>query len=264
MARNRNAEMRPCVLVINIPSHTGRAAWMARQVGEATLPLRWVAATEGMPATMPLPLTPTRSMSGAEIGCFLSHREAWTTIAEGDLPWALILEDDCSLGSDWETAMETALAEVPGADVLFCGKDSHAEFLQATASWTDIAHLWTPGEDFEVSRHCVNAAPRLNLHAYVVTNSGSHKLLHNHVAILNSVDLQIHFDSMKNNSSFFAMKHGIGEQDKSWGSSIAGSSCVYGASTLSHHDSLLRFPVERNLAIIGLCILAIAAFCVSF
>jgi glycosyl transferase family 25 len=36
-----------------------------------------------------------RPLSSGEIGCYLSHQALWKTVAEGERPAALILEDDC-------------------------------------------------------------------------------------------------------------------------------------------------------------------------
>ncbi|MEP4196513.1 MAG: glycosyltransferase family 25 protein [Aliishimia sp.] len=48
-------------------------------------------------------------MMPSEIGCFLSHRKAWTEIANSDAPYGFVAEDDVVLGPNFETAR--ALAE---------------------------------------------------------------------------------------------------------------------------------------------------------
>jgi glycosyl transferase family 25 len=60
----------------------------------------------------PLPLT------AGEIGCWLSHRKAWSLIADRDDTWGLILEDDVQLSSDLPAALE-CVADVPAdADIV--------------------------------------------------------------------------------------------------------------------------------------------------
>ena len=46
-----------------------------------------------------------RPLSAAEIGCYLSHRNIWQTMVEGNLSMALILEDDAELGAPLPAAL---------------------------------------------------------------------------------------------------------------------------------------------------------------
>jgi GR25 family glycosyltransferase involved in LPS biosynthesis len=47
------------------------------------------------------------SLNPAEVGCFLSHRQCWKIIAEGDAPYALIAEDDMAIEPEpFAAAME--------------------------------------------------------------------------------------------------------------------------------------------------------------
>lgn len=41
-----------------------------------------------------------QTLSAGEIGCFLSHRKIWETVARDDAPWAFVAEDDIHFSSD--------------------------------------------------------------------------------------------------------------------------------------------------------------------
>jgi GR25 family glycosyltransferase involved in LPS biosynthesis len=49
-----------------------------------------------------------------EIGCFLSHRKCWEMIAAGDLPGALIVEDDVEIDADLFARMLPIVAAAAG------------------------------------------------------------------------------------------------------------------------------------------------------
>lgn len=48
------------------------------------------------------------SLRPGEIGCFLSHRNAWTSLLDSDADAALILEDDVELNGDFDAALSLA------------------------------------------------------------------------------------------------------------------------------------------------------------
>ena len=48
----------------------------------------------------------------AEIGCFLSHRQAWAKLIESDADAALVLEDDMSIGAPFSDALRLACRNV--------------------------------------------------------------------------------------------------------------------------------------------------------
>lgn len=52
------------------------------------------------------------ALSAGEVGCFLSHRAAWTRIVEEGLEAALILEDDVALEADFAAAAAFAAGHV--------------------------------------------------------------------------------------------------------------------------------------------------------
>ncbi|GLP95587.1 glycosyltransferase family 25 protein [Paraferrimonas sedimenticola] len=47
-----------------------------------------------------------RELSRGEIGCYLSHRKAWQTIVDRQLPYALVLEDDFEVIGNVDKAFE--------------------------------------------------------------------------------------------------------------------------------------------------------------
>lgn len=48
-----------------------------------------------------------KDLTPAQIGCYLSHREAWKRIAEGEDDWGIVLEDDFNVVGDINLAIDS-------------------------------------------------------------------------------------------------------------------------------------------------------------
>ena len=97
------------IYLINLDRSPGRLAHMDRQLRDLELSYERVSAVDGS-------ALPEHSVAGwgrlspTQIGCFLSQRRVWEMIADGDDPYAIILEDDIHIApsfaafarsSDW-------------------------------------------------------------------------------------------------------------------------------------------------------------------
>jgi len=104
-------------------------------------------------------IQPSR-LSAGEIGCYASHMLAWQRIAEGNKPYALVVEDDAVFTYKIKEQVLAALAEAP-------------------SDW-DIIHLCTPGGRAvkPVGAQLVRySRVPMNGTGYVVSQSGAQKLV---------------------------------------------------------------------------------------
>jgi glycosyl transferase family 25 len=97
----------PRIYVLNLPDATDRLEYIDRQLRNLKLPYKTVSGIKGTQLS-PSEITRAydrkanascfrRPLSIGEIGCYLSHRQAWQNIITEELPWALILEDDIEI-----------------------------------------------------------------------------------------------------------------------------------------------------------------------
>ena len=107
--------------------------------------------------TFHLPMTP------GEIGCYLSHRNAWQAILDLGLDYAVILEDDVILGDDFAHALEMVPDITESWDMIKLGAVSRKPVLQRTAlGRLDLCrYLKVP----------------ISAYAQIVSRSGAEKLL---------------------------------------------------------------------------------------
>ncbi len=93
------------ILVINLDRATERWEWMQAGLARLGLSAERLPAVDGhaLPAAERAAhmakAPPDRPLSPGELGCLLSHREAWRRIAAGEARWACVLEDDLHLAS---------------------------------------------------------------------------------------------------------------------------------------------------------------------
>ena len=161
----------------------------------------------------------TRELRAGEIGCFLSHLKAHALIAENRPGhWGLILEDDVHLAPNWEYNLRVAIRQITFADVLFCGSDGPAKFFRVMGPEVEEHFANRNERDRSFSDDLVVAAPRLNMHAYALSPQGAKNIKKRIGNIEAAIDMQLHFDRLSLKK--YALKHGIAEQDKSFGSSV--------------------------------------------
>jgi glycosyl transferase, family 25 len=93
------------IYVINLDKDVERLQWMEQQLTAHKLAYSRVAAVNGMQIQKPKDpywSDPRRSHLGPpEIGCLLSHANAWRLIAQADGEHGLVLEDDVHLSDDF-------------------------------------------------------------------------------------------------------------------------------------------------------------------
>lgn len=106
------------ILVISLARSLDRRKQVENEMQKISLPWKFLDAIDGSRLTKPpveykagkvkrlqgYPLTPN------EIGCYLSHKEAWRRCVQEDLP-TLVLEDDFVLSPDFEETLITLLSE---------------------------------------------------------------------------------------------------------------------------------------------------------
>lgn len=92
--------------VINLDRSADRLSFMTQQLDELGVSFSRISAVDGkmLSSEERRSLEPSvfslsraafpRSLSSAEVGCFLSHRKCWKAITESDEDWGLIMEDD--------------------------------------------------------------------------------------------------------------------------------------------------------------------------
>ncbi len=95
--------------VINLDRSVDRLSFMTQQLDELGVSFSRISAVDGkmLSSEERRSLEPSvfslsraafpRSLSAAEVGCFLSHRKCWEAIANSDEDWGLIMEDDIIL-----------------------------------------------------------------------------------------------------------------------------------------------------------------------
>lgn len=110
--------------VINLRDNTGRLARVSAILNGQNIPFQRIEAVNGWKMTAEeiarvydarrnardgfQPLIP------AEIGCYLSHVDAWRMIAEGDAPGGFIFEDDFAATPDLAAVMQALGADATG------------------------------------------------------------------------------------------------------------------------------------------------------
>lgn len=93
--------------VINLDRSEDRLAHMRAELGRVGVDFERIAAIDGAEMDADAlaafqqarPAKPGGWLPG-EVGCFLSHFEAWRRVAEAEEPWAVVLEDDLRVSPD--------------------------------------------------------------------------------------------------------------------------------------------------------------------
>jgi glycosyl transferase, family 25 len=114
------------VLLLNLCSAAHRLAAMQNQLDKLGIQFERFPAVVGneltveeLARTVPLHLWEgKRAPSSGEVGCFLNHRSLLQRIANGNSPFACILEDDIKLSSDFRDILLAAEELPPGTDVI--------------------------------------------------------------------------------------------------------------------------------------------------
>jgi glycosyl transferase family 25 len=102
--------------VINLDRSTDRLAHMRAELGRVGVDFERIAAVDGSTLEQSELDAFRRARSSAkpqgwlpgEVGCFLSHFEAWRRIAAAEHPWAAVLEDDLRVSPDLAALLASA------------------------------------------------------------------------------------------------------------------------------------------------------------
>jgi glycosyl transferase family 25 len=113
------------ILVISLKRSTDRREQVALEMRKISTPWSFLDAVDGSALhTMPIEYKPSKvrrlqgyELTPNEIGCYLSHKEAWKRCVELDLP-TLVLEDDFVLASEFEETIAILLNEMPQWDFI--------------------------------------------------------------------------------------------------------------------------------------------------
>jgi len=116
--------MVPCYL-INLDRSMDRLGFIGKRLEDLKIPYSRIVAIDGrmlseIEQTAFIEARPRdgRSWGSGQIGCFMSHMNAWQKIAEGEAPFGLVLEDDIHL-SDAAPALLKDLSWIPlNADIV--------------------------------------------------------------------------------------------------------------------------------------------------
>ncbi|WP_312793826.1 glycosyltransferase family 25 protein [Tianweitania sp.] len=104
------------IFLINLDHLPDRLAFMTAQLESLGLQAERLAAVEGDK----IDLSPYASYSlrPGEVGCFLSHREAWRRLVASGAELALVLEDDVRLSQDLPAVLQAAAKLGAGNHIL--------------------------------------------------------------------------------------------------------------------------------------------------
>ena len=157
------------ILIISLPSQTGRRSFQSAQMERLGLAFRF------WPATQPAEVAPedmatriagwARPLRPTEVACLLSHRSVWAEVAKGTSP-TLVLEDDAVLSESTQLLLPS-LARMADVDVLNLETFREKKLLGKTATLT-LAGRWAV---FPLYRDRGGAA------CYLLWPSGAAKLL---------------------------------------------------------------------------------------
>lgn len=107
------------ILVISLKRSLDRRKQVEQEMKKISLPWVFLDAVDGAAlAVPPVEYKPNKvkrlqgyALTPNEIGCYLSHKEAWKHCVKANIP-TLILEDDFVLSADFEETLNTLLNEV--------------------------------------------------------------------------------------------------------------------------------------------------------
>jgi len=107
------------ILVISLKRSLDRRKQVEKEMQKISLPWAFLDAVDGSAlAVPPVEYKPNKvkilqgyALTPNEIGCYLSHKEAWKCCVEKNMP-TLVLEDDFVLSSDFENILHALLNEV--------------------------------------------------------------------------------------------------------------------------------------------------------
>ena len=178
------------ILLINLARAEARRAKMTTQFAELNLPFEILEATDGRTLTeadrafvdhkarqriTPYPLTDN------EIGCWISHRRAIESVAQGDDSMAVIIEDDITCTPDFGATIQAIESNGGSFDFIFL----HRKFKKGEA--------FVPCRPLMAGRNLGRVRyASMGCLAYVVSREGARKFLARTSHSGHAVDKEIH------------------------------------------------------------------------
>ncbi|RYE99468.1 MAG: glycosyltransferase family 25 protein [Oxalobacteraceae bacterium] len=161
------------IYVINLDRSHERMAFVERRFAELKMNFTRIRATDGNALSVAeldafaaeRPRDGKRRWRPGQIGCFLSHSEAWQRIASGVHPFGLVLEDDLHL-SDWLPRVVAEVNWIPS--------DADIVRLESTGQWL----LLEPAASKRIGRMVRRVrSPAWGAGAYLIRQDAAAKLL---------------------------------------------------------------------------------------
>ena len=152
------------ILVINLRAATDRLSYMQHQLAGAFQRIEAIRGLDVPPHFAPFFPTDGR-MGDGEIGCYASHLLAAEQVIARDLPYAVILEDDVAIEDDLQDVVARSVGMLQQWDVISLSgakQNPHFAISQLNQARKLVRYMHFPKTTA----------------AYVLSNSGSRKLLH--------------------------------------------------------------------------------------
>jgi glycosyl transferase family 25 len=177
------------VFIISLTRATDRRESIGAHLKKLGVEFEFVDAVEGkaMPATeIQRLLAPGVSLSPGQVGCYLSHLEAYRRIVERQIPVALILEDDARLSPEAVKLLRSDLSDAAAFD--YCFLDSE-NFNDAGPVFYDASQTYPIAAGFRA--HPLSHGP-ICLHAVLVSREAARKRLEHAMPIREPIDMYEH------------------------------------------------------------------------
>lgn len=176
------------VFVLSLARAHERRSAICRHLDDLSIEYLIIDAVDGAaldPADVERMLAPGVRMHPGAIGCYLSHLAVYTKIRDGDLPWALVLEDDARLHPGIPALLRDGCA-CAHWDYCFLDCDDHNE---SGPVFYDMDSAMALGGGFSVYE--LSAGPH-TLHAYLISREAAVKRLNHAFPIEQPIDVYRH------------------------------------------------------------------------
>ena len=217
------------IYIINLERSPERREYMSTILDEQGLSYEFVNAVDGRELddsyVDSLTQNAIRTYGKGEIGCFLSHLKTYQTFLKSDKDYCLILEDDVTFADDFVHKLNVCLSEVPDFDIFYCFDRGLRHFY--TVTYGNVLNKYFPESwnnnlplkiQEPYSEHCMKTGHLLDMRGVILSRKAAQQLLSNIDEMLAPIDVQIHFNNVKDGLNIYNSKECLIEQDKSMGS----------------------------------------------
>ena len=164
------------IFLINLDRSPGRLAAMIAQFDALGLQAERLPAVEGN--SIDLSSDAFSGLRPGEIGCFLSHREAWRRLAESGEELALVLEDDVRLSQNLPVALQAAGKVDKGSRILKLDTSARSVALDV--------NMLAAGQRLSFARLC---SEHTGTAGYIISAEAAGELLERSTSFSEPVDL---------------------------------------------------------------------------